>query len=299
MLNSSVHVLLKKKLLFMEKLSMHTLEILKVSPSVNQWKEDTLATEEPLEIKLEYGPVENRIQKSISITMRTPGQDKDLALGFLWTEGIIQHPNQVQSISAVKSWNPDAAGNIILIRLSPNVKLDLKKLERHFYTSSSCGVCGKSSIDAVHQSGGKSLSAIKSQVSQQYIYKLPGIVKANQAIFQQTGGLHGAGLFDLNGNLLLLKEDVGRHNAVDKLIGAAFQKDWLPIHDKIILLSGRISFELIQKSLMAGIPIVVAVGAPSTLAIHLAKASSMTVVGFVKENSFNIYCGAERVLLEE
>ncbi|MEL6926788.1 MAG: formate dehydrogenase accessory sulfurtransferase FdhD, partial [Bacteroidota bacterium] len=186
-------------------------------------------------------------------------------------------------------------GNVILVRLSPNVTIELQKLERHFYTSSSCGVCGKSSIAAVHQSGALKLKDEGFHLPARLLPHLPERVRQQQLLFAETGGIHAAGLLDQDGKVLMVQEDVGRHNAVDKLIGQALLNQQLPLHHSLLLLSGRVSFELIQKALMAGIPMVAAVGAPSTLAIQLAKDSNMTVVGFLRNGAFNVYCGAERV----
>ncbi len=252
---------------------------------------DQLAIEEPLEIRL--GTSEGI--KSISITMRTPGNDFDLAAGFLYTEGILQSPDQIERIEHPKGWNPELDGNIVLVKLKDNIKVDTKKLERHFYTTSSCGVCGKTSIDAVKATGIQSLKSQKSAFSPQLIHQLPERLRAQQEVFDQTGGLHAAALFDSDGNLTLLREDVGRHNAVDKLIGACFLDHNIPLKDNLILVSGRASFELIQKAAMAQIPILAAVGAPSSLAISLAEEVGMTVLGFVRDQRFNVYCGSERL----
>jgi len=279
----------------MEIQSTHTQQVLKFKNGEYLKQEDILAIEEPLEIQLEYGAADHRQKKSISITMRTPGQDQDLAVGFLFTEGIIQNQTQIQSIEKVKSWNPQSQNNIILIRLSPNVTIDLQKLERHFYTSSSCGVCGKSSIDAVHQSGAIAIKGKGLVFDADLLHHLPERVKEKQQVFDQTGGIHAAGLFTKEGQLLMIKEDVGRHNALDKLIGSALLENLTVLDQYLVFLSGRVSFELIQKSLMAGIPIVAAVGAPSTLAIELAQQSNMTVIGFLRNGGFNIYCGMDRI----
>ncbi len=256
---------------------------------------DTLAVEEPLEIQLAYGNADNRQQQSISITMRTPGYDFDLAIGFLYTEGIINAKNQIQDIQYPLHWNPETQKNIVLVTLIEGIEIDLKKLERHFYTTSSCGVCGKTSIEALHSTRKANLKPNHPIFDISTIQQLPDTLRQQQSIFENTGGIHAAALFDTKGQLILLREDVGRHNAVDKLIGAAFQKDLLPLHDYLILVSGRASFELIQKSLMADIPILAAVGAPSSLAVDLATESGMTVLGFVKQDKFNIYSFSERI----
>jgi len=187
------------------------------------------------------------------------------------------------------------AFNIVLVELKEEVVIDFQRLERHFYTSSSCGVCGKSSIDAVYASGTPTLVKNNPIFSADLIHQLPELLGNRQSIFKDTGGLHAAALFDVNGHIQITREDVGRHNAVDKLIGAALEKGLIPLNNFLILVSGRASFELIQKSLMAGIPILAAVGAPSSLAIQLATDSDMTVLGFVRNNRYNIYSHPERI----
>ena len=257
---------------------------------------DFLAVEEPLEIRLVYGLEGARKTKSISITMRTPCNDFELAEGFLYTEGIIKNHTDILNISYFNSLlNPE---NIVIVELVEDVELDLIKLERHFYTTSSCGVCGKASIDAVKTTGEvhKTISAEKIKVTTELIYSLPDILRKNQNVFESTGGLHASALFDLEGKLLITREDVGRHNALDKLIGVALTQDLLPLNKYILLLSGRASFELIQKAAMVNIKIVAAVGAPSSLAAQMAKEFGITLIGFLRNNRFNIYCGEERVL---
>ncbi|HHH49896.1 MAG TPA: formate dehydrogenase accessory sulfurtransferase FdhD [Saprospiraceae bacterium] len=272
------------------------ISILKINRDQTSRQLDFLAVEEPLEIRLAYGAGHHRKQKSISITMRSPGDDKDLAIGFLFTEGIIRSFEQIKNIHHLPCFNQQTKGNIILIELDDNIEINLQKLERHFYTSSSCGVCGKSSIEAIYQSGATNIPNNNIYIDAKLIHQLPDKIRTQQAVFDNTGGLHAAGLFDNNGNLVLIREDVGRHNAVDKLIGAALQEKSIPLHQNILMLSGRVSFELVQKALMAGIPILVAVGAPSTLAIQLAQKSGMTIIAFVRNGKFNIYSGEERVL---
>ena len=255
---------------------------------------DLLAVEEPLEIRLVYGP--ERITKSISITMRTPGNDFELAEGFLYTEGIIKNHTDILNIHYFNSLlNPE---NIVIVELKENVELDLLKLERHFYTSSSCGVCGKASIDAVKTTGDihKTISDETIKVGKDLIYSLPDILRKNQNVFESTGGLHASALFDLEGNLLITREDVGRHNALDKLIGLALAQNLLPLDKYVLLLSGRASFELIQKAAMANIKIVAAVGAPSSLAVQMANEFGITLIGFLRGERFNIYSWEGRVL---
>jgi len=250
---------------------------------------DVLATEEPLEIRLIFGPADKRIKKSLSVTMRTPGADAELATGFLYTEGIIKDFEDIQSIRSTVE-------NVIAVEINEHIRLDLSKLERNFYTTSSCGVCGKSSIDAVrtvcvNRSSGENISFPAS-----LIYQLPNLLREQQSIFESTGGLHASALFDVQGNLLLLREDVGRHNALDKLIGSTLAKGMVPLDSYLLLLSGRASFELIQKAAMAGIKIVAAVGAPSSLAVQMAEESSITLIGFLRDQRFNIYTGDKRII---
>ena len=264
--------------------------IKKVNPNGITTTNDTLAVEEPLEIRLNYGPANARIQKSISVTMRTPGNDTELAIGFLYTEGIIKSYQQVKGAFVI----PD---NIVQVVLKEDIELDLSKLERNFYTTSSCGVCGKSSIESIKTVCEIADTGNEVQFSAAIIHQLPAILKEHQQVFATTGGLHASAIFDIEGNLLLTREDVGRHNALDKLIGAALEKSMLPLDNCLLLLSGRASFELIQKAAMAGIKIVAAVGAPSSLAAQTANEFGMTLIGFLRDERFNIYCGDKRILL--
>lgn len=250
--------------------------------------EDLLAVEEPLEIRIVHGPENNRQQKNISVTMCTPGNDIELATGFLFTEGIITHKEDIRNCSS-------PGDNIIVAELHPGISFDPQKLERHFYTSSSCGVCGKTSIGLV-----KNIIKTKAindsiQVNAYVINTLPGSLRKQQKVFEHTGGLHASALFDLNGSLLITREDVGRHNALDKLIGVSLQSGQVPLDQHILLLSGRASFELIQKAAMAGIKIVCAVGAPSSLAVEMAKEFDITLIGFLRDGRFNIYSGQQRI----
>jgi FdhD protein len=249
---------------------------------------DLLAVEEPLEVRLGYDLAGERAQRVLSVTMRTPGHDRDLAIGFLFTEGIVASPEQVISVHPCKS------GNAIRVDLRPGVAFNLARLERHFYTTSSCGVCGKTSLEAVRICSGLSVPP-GSVVDAEVIHRLPAGLRAAQAVFDRTGGLHASALFDTNGTLLCLREDVGRHNALDKLVGAQFLAGRTPLADSILLVSGRASFELVQKAVVAGIPILAALGAPSSLAVNLAEEHGMTILGFVRPESFNIYSGAQRI----
>lgn len=240
---------------------------------------DTLSVEEPLEIKIAY----NRTQKNISVTMRTPGNDLELAAGFLFTEGIISSRENIQS-------HTNTANNTITVELAEGFTPSLMQSDRNFYTTSSCGVCGKDSIQSIKTVNSFChLDKLQQSLSTDVLFQLPDKLKEAQKGFAASGGLHASGLFSMDGELLLLREDVGRHNALDKLIGTALFENQLPLNQHILLLSGRASFELIQKAAMAGISIVAAIGAPSSLAVELAKEFDMTLLGFLKENRFNIY----------
>lgn len=253
--------------------------------------DDVLAIEEPLEIQLSYGP--QSLRRNVSITMRTPGHDEELAAGFLFTEGIIQMRQAIEAISTVLP-----GMNSVLVTLHPAIQPRLQQADRNFYTTSSCGVCGKASIDAI-----KTVSPFRNNpgdgllITEGMLHGLQASLLQQQAVFDSTGGLHASGLFTSEGELCMLREDVGRHNALDKLIGAALLQDLLPLDNKVLLLSGRASFELIQKAAMAGIKVVAAVGAPSSLAVELAQENNMTLVGFLRNQRFNIYCGSERIVV--
>ncbi len=257
---------------------------------------DMLAVEEPLEIRLGFWLDGRRTHKSISITMRTPGDDFELAAGFLFTEGIIHSYEQIERIHHCgPTVGKGGSRNVELIELRSGVEIDFKRLERHFYTTSSCGVCGKTSIEALQTVACPALQIDYPVFTSRVIHALPEALREAQAIFEQTGGLHAAALFDIEGKIQDLREDVGRHNAVDKLVGAQLLKKRVPLHDWLMLVSGRASFELVQKALMAGIPVLAAVGAPSSLAVDLAANVGMTLLGFVRERRFNIYSGASRI----
>ena len=276
--------------------SAHPVPIKKVEANSTTDTPDLLAVEEPLEIRIEFGKKSARQQKAISITMRTPGNDLELALGFLFTEGIISSYADVSNIHhCADPQTPEERENVVKAELSPAVDIDLERLQRHFYTTSSCGVCGKASIEAVQATHCPVLPANSLEVAASLIHSLPDRLRKEQAVFEHTGGIHAAALFDAEGKLQLMREDVGRHNAVDKLIGAALYKNMLPLSKYVILVSGRASFELVQKSLAAGIPVLAAVGAPSSLAVSLATEFNMTVLGFVRNNRFNIYSADHRI----
>jgi FdhD protein len=280
----------------------------KVTGRTSRHVQDSLAIEEPLEIQLGYGPAGSRQTRSISVTMRTPGNDFDLAAGFLMTEGVVRDANDIQQITyAAQSFNddeqppqtmdalkPGSRQNIVRVDLAADVQVNLGSLQRNFYTTSSCGICGKASLLAL-RSVCPPRAVNNFRLDAQLLHRLPGLLRGSQGVFDRTGGLHGAGLFDSTGNLLALREDVGRHNAVDKLIGSEFLADRTPLRDRLLLLSGRASFELLQKALMGGFPMVAAVGAPSSLAVQVAKEFDITLVGFLREGHFNIYHGSDKI----
>lgn len=255
---------------------------------------DQLATEEPLEIRL-VSP-----QKTVAVTMRTPGADFELAAGFLYSEGAIRSREDIDRISYCIDSNVDGEQryNIVNVKLTEGLSIDLQPLERHFFTTSACGVCGKASLEALRS---RSYSVILKglEVTAEAIYSLPEQLRNAQRVFSSTGGLHAAALFDARGQLLFVREDVGRHNALDKLIGSAVLSDQVPLNNHIVMVSGRSSFEILQKCLAAGVPIVCAVSAPSSLAVVLAKEFGITLVGFLRGERFNIYAGKERIRIGE
>lgn len=258
-------------------------------------KKEIIVTEEPLEIRLKFFSKNSPISSQIAVTMRTPGHDAELASGFLFTEGIIDGPEALEEIVHVPARNVLSEGNIIQVSLKKGIAVDLKKLQRNFYTSSSCGVCGKASIEAVRTSSKFPVLKNDFTLDSEVLYKLPLQLRKHQELFDCTGGLHAAGLFDKNGDLLVLREDIGRHNAVDKAIGFALQHLSLPLEESILLVSGRAGFEIVQKASMAGIPVLAAVGAPSSLSYQLAMDAGMTLIGFLKSNRFNVYTFPRRI----
>lgn len=271
--------------------AVSTVSILRVSQGNLEHTTDLLAVEEPMEIRVVSSKEVDRIERTLAITMRTPGNDFELALGFLFTEGIIKDCEQVLSVRyCFQVDHAEAEGNIVKVILRPDVEVDWKSLDRHFYTTSSCGICGKSSLEAVNVTACRTIRRDIPTLDPEFILALPQKLRQNQTIFTHTGGIHAAALFDFDGNLLLLREDIGRHNAVDKLIGAALNKH-IPLDSSILFLSGRAGFELIQKARVAAIPIIIAVGAPSNLAASLARESGQTLIGFVRDGRYNVYAG--------
>ncbi|MEO6488293.1 MAG: formate dehydrogenase accessory sulfurtransferase FdhD [Ferruginibacter sp.] len=251
--------------------------------------DDQVAIEEPLEIRLRYSSATGEIQKNISVTMRTPGNDDELAAGFIFTEGIIKNHEAIREIKSSSDQNS------ILVVLKQDVYPELKNIGRNFYSTSSCGICGKASIDSIRISSPFYGNTDNLVINATVFNSLQSNLENQQIIFKNTGGIHACILFDQNGNLLLLREDVGRHNALDKIIGASLINGEIPLDNCILFLSGRSSFELIQKAVMAGIKIIASVGAPSSLAIELAKEAGITLIGFLRSDRFNIYSGNHRI----
>ena len=265
------------------------IEVTKVRGDLRESADDRVAVEEPLEIRLGYEDEGQRRTQSISITMRTPGDDENLALGFLFSEGIVRAR---EDIAIVKPCDGD---NTIRVELESGMTVDLDRLQRHFYSTSSCGVCGKASLDALRVHGTEPLAATDSLFSRDVILSIPDILRAAQDTFDETGGLHAAAAFTRQGELVFVHEDVGRHNAVDKVIGALLSEGRLPASEMGLMVSGRASFELMQKTLMAGIPLLAAVSAPSSLAVELAREFNVTLIGFLRGDNFNVYAGEERI----
>jgi FdhD protein len=269
--------------------------VLKVERGRARRVSDLVATEEPLEIRVVMGGT----SRTAAITMRTPGADFELAAGFLYGEQVVSGVEDIRRISYCLDRAVDAAQryNIVNVELRGGVEPDLRPLERNFYTTSACGVCGKASLDALHIHGCPVIPP-GPRIAAATVRALPERLRAAQRLFDATGGLHAAGLFDATGKLRALREDVGRHNAVDKVVGWALLERRLPLHDLLLMVSGRTSYEIMQKALMAGIPFVGAVSAPSSLAVALAEEFGMTLVGFIQADRFNIYAGAQRVKLD-
>lgn len=257
---------------------------------------DMVVVEEPLEIRLGYGELEDRSETSVVITMRTPGNDFDLAVGFLYGEGIIKSKEDIASVKyCYSSGEEQEEDNVVRVELKPDVKVDLSLSERHGFSHSGCGICGLTSIESAFKLSESKIQTEDISIDLGVITSLSEKAFEEQYNFKTTGGIHSASLFTSAGELIDIKEDVGRHNAVDKLIGSQILNEKAIKKDSILFLSGRMGFELAQKAAMAGFPIVVSVGAPSSLAIQLGKKMNMTLIGFTKKNKFNVYCGRERL----
>ncbi len=266
-----------------------------VEHGVVRVRDDAVVVEEPLEIRLYPGDASPYL--AVSVTMRTPGHDFELAAGFLFTEGVLQDRGQVDRINycADRTLEQAQRYNIVNVFLRPGVPMDPERLRRNFYTTSSCGVCGKASIEAIQVRGLRPVAQDGFAVDGEVFARVGDVLRRSQAIFERTGGLHAAALFDPGGGLLAVREDVGRHNAVDKLVGHAFLGGALPLSTRLLMVSGRASFEIMQKAAAAGVPVVAAVSAPSSLACDVARAFGMTLVGFVRGDRFCVYAGGHRI----
>ncbi len=261
--------------------------------------EDHISIEEPLEIILKYKDKnESWIEKTISITMRTPGDDEDLVRGFLFNEKVIDKLNYIEKIESIGETSEQyGLQNKIVVTINNSENIDIDKIKRNFLTNSSCGVCGKSSLDVLDIIKKDKIFKFEPKIPKEVLMKSPENLRKNQSEFSKTGGIHASGLFSAQGDIVAIKEDVGRHNALDKLIGYALSKKLLDNKCQFLTCSGRLNFDLVQKALMANIGILIGVGAPTSLAIDLANKFDMTLVGFVKEDSFNIYSNKERIII--
>lgn len=266
-------------------MSTSTIEnVLRWNGGITRTESDELAEEEPLEIRVRG--------RAISVTMRTPGHDDELAAGFLLTEGLIRQPADILRIEPCER---NEHGNLINVQLAPELAVDFQRLTRHVFASSSCGLCGKATIESIHAQFPPLQDLESPRVDARVLAGLTAVMRQRQPIFDRTGGLHAAGLFDCRGKLLVLREDVGRHNALDKTLGRAFLDGLFPLTDHLLLVSGRVSFEIMQKALSARVPIVAAVSAPTDLAVRFAQTSGQTLIGFLRENRMNIYTFPNRI----
>ena len=273
-------------------------KIIKFSKNKFEKFDDLISIEEPLEISVKYKDQNQWVTNSLSITMRTPGHDKDLVRGFLFNEQIIEDLNEIESIEGIgEKVGQYKIQNKILITLNNSKNIDISKIKRDFLTNSSCGVCGKSSLDALEIVKKEKTFKAEPKLTKEIIIKSPSILRQNQSEFSKTGGIHASGLFSADGKLISLREDVGRHNALDKMIGDALNNNQIDPKNQFITCSGRLNFELVQKVLMTNIGLMIGVGAPTSLAIDLANRFDMTLIGFVKEDSFNIYTNNQKVIV--
>ena len=261
--------------------------------------DDLISIEEPLEISIKHKNQNKWVTNIISITMRTPGQDEDLVRGFLFNEQIIENLDEIENIENIGNRvGQYEIHNKILVTLNNSKNVNISKIKRDFMTNSSCGVCGKSSLDALEIIKKDKTSSSKPKLSKEIIIKSPAVLRNNQSEFSKTGGIHASGLFSSDGKLISLREDVGRHNALDKMIGNTLNMNQIQPEDQFITCSGRLNFELVQKVLMTNISLMIGVGAPTSLAIDLANRFDMTLIGFVKEDSFNIYTNNQKVIID-
>lgn len=282
----------------MSQLPVQSVSITKINELSSQTTDDIIVVEEPLEIRLGFGPMDMREETNVSITMRTPGNDFELATGFLFTEGVIKSGEEILSIKyCTDHQKKEQQYNIVRIELKPDIEFESTAFNRNFYMTSACGICGKASIDAIAIHCVKTDTNDNLKIDKQLVFSLSDKLKLKQTIFNNTGGIHAAALFSISGDLLLTMEDVGRHNALDKLIGSLVALNKLHLaQNAVLFLSGRASFELLQKATMAGIKIVCAVGAPSSLAVETAKEFGITLIGFLREGRFNIYTHPFRIV---
>ena len=266
--------------------SVDLTQVTEWNDGITSRKDDFLAAEEPLEIRIGENP--------LSVTMRTPGHDLELAAGFLFTEGLMHRRDQIIALEHATNDGDGKRGNVVRAELAAEVLPDFDKLRRHFFAASSCGICGKASIDAVRSRLLQTPNP-KFRVAPNLITNLPEVLRSAQDLFERTGGLHAAALFEADGHLLIVREDIGRHNAVDKVVGWALLNDRVPLTDCILLVSGRGGFEIVQKAIVAGIPVVASVSAPSGLAVQLARELNLTLIGFLRGNRFVVYAGDDRI----
>ena len=274
-------------------------KVLKFDSKILNEFDDQISIEEPLEIILKYKDKKTWVEKTISITMRTPGHDEDLVRGFLFNERVVEQINHIDNIELVG----DPVGqynlkNKAVATINNSENIDIDKIKRNFLTNSSCGVCGKTSLDSLEIIKKDKILRSVPKINHEIIMKSPLMLRQNQSEFAKTGGIHASGLFDKKGNIIALREDVGRHNALDKLIGLVLKENLLDNNSQFLTCSGRLNFDLVQKALMANIGVLVGVGAPTSLAVDLAKKFNMTLVGFVKDKSFNIYSNNERIIIK-
>ena len=274
-------------------------KVLKFRSNNSKEVDDQISIEEPLEITIKYKDKENWVENTISITMRTPGDDEDLVRGFLFNERVIEKIDYIESIELAG----DPVGqyklkNKAVVTINNSENIDIDKIKRNFLTNSSCGVCGKTSLDSLEIIKKDKILQSIPKIKYDIIMKSPNMLRQNQSEFSKTGGIHASGLFNVSGEIIAVKEDVGRHNALDKLIGFVLKKELLDNSSQFLTCSGRLNFDLVQKALMANIGVLIGVGAPTSLAIDLANKFDMTLVGFVKEESFNIYSNKERIIIK-
>jgi FdhD protein len=275
--------------------STRRVEVLRAGAIETRRASDTLTVEEPLEIRVELECEGKVVRTTAAVTMRTPGHDVELAAGYLFSEGIIRDRGDIARIGCCGPGAGTGPDHRLRVELAAGTEVERARLDRRSYTSSSCGACGKASLEALRAPRRWGLPVSGLRVSAMLLRSLPSVLRASQSAFEVTGGLHASGLFDRDGRLVTLREDVGRHNALDKVVGAQLLLGALPAHERILIVSGRVSFELAEKALMAGIPVLGAIGAPSSLAMETAREAGMTLIGFLSADRFNVYAGAERI----